>query len=936
MKLIKFIILLLILTTTFVAQAQKHSLQELINLGLEEQTNGNYSKAEVWFEKSVKKAAAEYGRDHSDYATALICLARVYLDQGKYTRAEPLYLEARNVYAITLGKGDYNYGISLLNLAFLYNKQGAYTKAENFYLESKDVLQKALGEDHQICAMISSGLADLYRVQGHYAKAEPLQVEAKNILKKTLGASNPEYGTSLLGLANLYLAQGLGLKAEPLLIEAKNIYEKALGKNHPNYAVVIINLARLYGDQEKYTKAESLYIEAKDIIINKLGTDNLEYAGALNNLAVLYLDQEQYIKAEPLLIEYKNIHKKILGTSHPDYAISLNNLALLYHAQEKYTKAELLFIESKSIFEKSLGKVHPNYAQSLSGLASLYEDQGLHAQAEPYYMEANHTYIHQIKHNFSQLSEKEKIVFYNTFSYKFDLFHSFVLKRMKENPAIINEDYKVVLATKGLLFNAQQKIKERILNSNDSELITLYNKWQEQLVYLSSLYEKMIQEREEAGINLEMEEQKANELEKKISSKSVFFAKKNDKTAYNWRDVQKKLGEKEASIEIIRFKYHDKKWTDSILYVAMIIKPTTKDHPEVVVLKNGTELEDKYLKNYKNSIKFKLEDKKSFNQYWQKINQILGDVDKVYLSQNGVYHSLNLGGLLNPKTGKYLIDEMDIQIVTSTKDIVTTARKKRPIQEVKLLGFPTYNSKDLNSPARNEDKRRSFTRVTSSDSLSRFFDGSYITPLPGTQIEVNNLSEIMKEAGISVSLYTEQEATEAIVKSWKNPMIAHIATHGYFLKDDDINSVNDRIGGISREAFSENPLLRSGLLLANAKQAIQNGGDGILTAYEAQNLDLDETELVVLSACETGLGEVKNGEGVFGLQRAFQTAGAATILMSLWTVSDDATQELMTIFYDNWLIKKQIKRTAFKNAQNKLREKFPEPYYWAAFVMIGE
>ena len=144
------------------------------------------------------------------------------------------------------------------------------------------------------------------------------------------------------------------------------------------------------------------------------------------------------------------------------------------------------------------------------------------------------------------------------------------------------------------------------------------------------------------------------------------------------------------------------------------------------------------------------------------------------------------------------------------------------------------------------------------------------------------------------------------------------------------------MGGFSKDVLVENPLLRSGLLLANAKQAIAEGGDGVLTAYEAKSLNLDETELVVLSACETGLGDVKNGEGVYGLQRAFQTAGVATVLMSLWTVSDNATQELMTSFYENWLIKKQNKRQAFKNAQEQLREKFPHPYYWAAFVMVGE
>jgi len=279
---------------------------------------------------------------------------------------------------------------------------------------------------------------------------------------------------------------------------------------------------------------------------------------------------------------------------------------------------------------------------------------------------------------------------------------------------------------------------------------------------------------------------------------------------------------------------------------------------------------------------------------------------------------------------------MDIRLVASTRDLVTVRRKRNPNREIKLLGFPAYNNEITDTLIQDEDTQRSLTRAISGDSTSRFFDGNNIPLLPGTRTEVSNLSKTMKQAGLLVSLHISEQATEATIKSWKNPMIAHIATHGYFLKDHQINHDNDRIGGISSDVLVDNPLLRSGLLLANAKQAIQHGGDGVLTAYEAKDLYLDETELVVLSACETGLGEVKNGEGVYGLQRAFQTAGAATVLMSLWTVSDNATQELMTSFYENWLIKKKTKRQAFKSAQSSLREKYAHPYYWAAFVMVGE
>jgi CHAT domain-containing protein len=140
--------------------------------------------------------------------------------------------------------------------------------------------------------------------------------------------------------------------------------------------------------------------------------------------------------------------------------------------------------------------------------------------------------------------------------------------------------------------------------------------------------------------------------------------------------------------------------------------------------------------------------------------------------------------------------------------------------------------------------------------------------------------------------------------------------------------------------YVHDPLLNSGLLLANAQQGITglltNGEDGVLTAKEALNLTLDKTDLVVMSACETGLGEIRNGEGVYGLQRAFQQAGAKTVVISLWKVSDEATQELMSRFYENLLSKKLSKREAFQQAQSALMKKYPEPYYWGAFVVVGE
>jgi CHAT domain-containing protein len=231
-------------------------------------------------------------------------------------------------------------------------------------------------------------------------------------------------------------------------------------------------------------------------------------------------------------------------------------------------------------------------------------------------------------------------------------------------------------------------------------------------------------------------------------------------------------------------------------------------------------------------------------------------------------------------------------------------------------------------------------------------EGGKINLLPGTKTEVENIQKTAQIQNIKTQMYLRQDATEENINQLQNPDFLHIATHGFFLANLPEADEGERgFTGIETKKYIQNPLLRCGLLFAGAENSLTpnekpnntnnssgnlGAEDGILTADEAMNLYLDKTDLVVLSACETGLGEISNGEGVYGLQRAFQQAGAKTVLMSLWTVSDEATQEIMSLFYQNLFTKKQDKRTAFRNAQKTLKTKYPQPYFWGAFVMVGE
>jgi CHAT domain-containing protein len=213
--------------------------------------------------------------------------------------------------------------------------------------------------------------------------------------------------------------------------------------------------------------------------------------------------------------------------------------------------------------------------------------------------------------------------------------------------------------------------------------------------------------------------------------------------------------------------------------------------------------------------------------------------------------------------------------------------------------------------------------------------------LPGTKTESDSIKKILHTQLWKVSDHLQKDASEKAIKKVSSPQVLHIATHGFFLKD--VKDSMGKVYGIESAIAKENPLLRSGVILAGAAAMAKERfvsvekEDGILTAYEAAGLDLSGTDLVVLSACETGLGEMLNGQGVYGLQRAFFVAGARSLIMSLWKVDDKATQELMVAFYREWLADpKAGKQKALKAAQLTLKAKYSSPYYWGAFVVLGD
>jgi len=473
-----------------------------------------------------------------------------------------------------------------------------------------------------------------------------------------------------------------------------------------------------------------------------------------------------------------------------------------------------------------------------------------------------------------------------------------------------------------LLLKESGKMKEAVAFSRDTVVRKDYQQWLALKEQIIRQYRMTEEDRTEKKLNLPQLELNANQLEQKITI-ALGLAKNTNTGLTDWTLIRAALQPGDYAVEIIRTEeYTDGRWTDKIQYAALII-----DHqsavPGLVMLKPGNELETKAVSYYRLSLKGRREDLQSYNAFWEPIKKYLPGAKKIYFSADGVYQQINLYTLLNPLTRKYLIDELSISLLTNTRDLLEPVTENKT-HHAAIFSFPDFGG----SPV-------------SADSPVSRTGFPVLDELPGTKEETDSVKTILTAARWTIEEKLRKAATEDAIKKIKRPEVLHIATHGFFLKD-----IKDSLGtvyGIQADIARQHPLLRSGVILAGAAAVASNPNnfseqdDGILTAYEAAGLDLTGTGLVVLSACETGLGELLNGQGVYGLQRAFLQAGAASVIMSLWKVNDESTKELMIGFYREWLRHPEgSKQEALRMAQLLLREQYAHPFFWGPFVMVGK
>ncbi len=902
----------------------------LVSLAKMQTYAGDYKAAELNTDEALKIIRKDGERKSVEFVNALNSAAYIYGTMGIYNKAERLLSRGESISKKLEGADRAIRLQSIEDLAFLYTRIGNYSETEYLLKEVIEARKKIHGESSRKLIKAYNALGKLHVIRGEYAEAEKNIRQSLDICEKVYGENSLIYVDNLSALVEFYKEIGNYKAGLQELDKVFRVRTQKLQQGH----ILFSEIARDYGLLHYHlgtdlSRVEQYFQRARQIVQTTFDENHPSYAETLKNLGFLYAQRGEYERALPLLTQADEIWTNSLGNKNKSSGEVARLKGDIFTYQGKHELAQDEYDKSAKYFRKIFSKQHPDYLNALSKLAQVNYINGELDKVESILSETTEQYLEYTKIYFPTLSEEEKSNFWAKIKKDFEFYNTVAADFRLDKPKYLENMYDFALSTKSLLLNSSIKTRNAILNSGDTTLIALFEQWLEKKEFLTSTLSRSDEELIEDDINVDDIKDEISQLEKELSEKSTAFAETFEYELYTWNDVRKSLNDDEAAVEIIRYREFDKDFNEEkVRYAALIVTSETRKNPELVFLENGNDMENKFFTLQRNSVKFKLEDKLSYLNYWRPIATAIGNKKVVYVSPDGIYNQINLEALMMDD-GSYVIDKQNIRIVNSTKAL-PISRSKEAIKAKKvnqtelnamLFGNPEYYSETADQVGRE-----------ASDSKKKV-----IPQLPGTEREVTLISDLLKNQGWAATTYIGNEASEQVIKGASNYKLLHIATHGFF--DEEEKKVTDRFSLFEED----NPLERSGILargggdvLLDTNDKNYNLEDGILTAYEAMNLNFDATELIVLSACETGRGEIKQGEGVFGLQRSFLVAGADAMIMSLFQVSDEVTAKLMTEFYKNWIENKKDKREAFNLAQKSVKEEFKDPIYWGAFIMIAK
>ncbi len=910
-------------------------------------SQGDFARAAELQEKALEIKIKNFGENNVAVGKSLMNLANIYDNIGRYDGLEEMYSRAIDILENTLGEKHPHIVLAIYNLSNLKTKLGKTAEAESLAVAALEMAEEIYEPDHPFVALSMHRLGDVYFRQGRYSESARLENDALEIRKKALGEESEEVSESLNALSRIYRIQGEYEKAESLLVDALYISRKIFGDRHYHTAADLENLAIILKYQNKYNKADSLLKLALDINKEIYGDNNYKTAITILNLAQNYQAIGEYTEAESYANSALNIIVNAYGESGPLAIESYQTLGDIYLQQNKFVEAQHFAQKAYGFFKRTLGLQHPLMAESALLLGQIYAGMGHYDSCLTYYdtfVKSRNMFIDQV---FSYSSTEQKL----RWADRYPAIDKSLINIASEtgHQDITNLAAEMILQGKAAVIDAIMTEKRTAFCARDDELMELIETRNDLGTKIANRVLAGLGQEDPSGRSdsLQILYTSLDSIEAEISRRCSAYSEvgKHERLLDK---VSSRLSGNEVLLEFIRHADNNNHQIYSLFVLRRDTDPEIRYIGKAGVIDSlvyGVRRMLYDAGSLLNSPRIIFHEKELQEILSQLNNRILyfseiadSNIDNVIIAPDGSLNLIPFEILYNDDLNRYIIEDYTISYLSSGRDILQMHYDGKPAGEIIMVANPDYNNESTGQ----SDKRtvaRTFM-ISHSQTLNRggnCFSNTF-TPLRYAVQEISSIKNaFLDNSDLFISEYTGPDASEELLKYIvEPPAILHLATHGVFC-ESDINS-DDNI--------YRNPLLRAGLALSGANRNNYSGDkfsdfeDGILTAFEVSGINLIGTRLTALSACETGLGEISAGEGVFGFRRAFQNAGSESILMSLWNVPDKETCSLMEYFYTGWM-DDSSKRKALRNASLKLMHTTEQvyghshPYIWGGFVLLG-
>ncbi len=948
--------------------------RNLSNLAELYRTMGRYAQSEAMYRQALAIQKKLLGEQNADYATSVDGLASLYVAMGRNEQAETLYQQALEIEKQTVGEQHPIYATTLCNLGDLYRYMGRYAPAEPLYTQSLAIRKQVLGEEHPDYARSLDRLGALYDSMGRYPQAEPLFKQAITIRRKALGEQHPDYARSVNNLALLYKEMKRYEESEPLYLEALAIRKKTLGEQHRTYASSLDDLAQLYQAMGKYEQAEPLYRQALAIRLKTIGEQHPAYAVNLDNLALLYKKMGKYEQAEPLFRQALEIRKNTVGEYHPAYARNLKHLAAILAVTGRTHEASQLLLLSAQL----------QWVHLTENFPTMSDQQKRQFLSRSYFV---------------QSEELSTLVFQGKAVPKDGLSGVLLSKKLlfevsrQESRALA-----LVVAAAPSAWQEQWRKREQLRHQYAAVVLQLMSENgppqqgnnKVDAAYVRSLSEQI------------------DELETWLRRSNPAYAAAARVQQVKLNDITRALRPGEALTEYVRYQVYDfaTSKTGSAHYGVFLLLGGSG---QVTALDLGDAKEiDAAVASFRAAMRGAIDQFKEIapspvqmrrseeqvglasatvrDLVWQRLEPQLSGIKRVYVAPDGQLSLIPFEALARKDESgawQYLAEDRELIYLGTGRDLsglAMSAGTAKPAKTAVLIGNPAFSAKPEELAAMeaglNSSIATTVTQLIAHSGASTLGvaggDDAPRLQIPRNWGQVDVLAMLVQQAGVelknlgwSVTLLTDRQAVKEAVERVQAPRILQFATHGYVLdrRDSDPQSwdnpllrsmlimagVNDwhPVYRVGTEFMTESAAQARGLTGEQLQGALTDLGDGVLTAYEVTGMKLQGTDLVNLTACETGLGEV-TPDGVAGLSQGFLLAGARSLTMSMWEVPAEETTQQIGDFYHRWLGNEgkgstpEHRYEAFHAAQLQALTRARQdhgtghPFFWAGMIFVGD